>query len=101
MQSPEVTQLLPEKSEQVHTSVLLQKLIDGAASKEHFTLDWLIGSLPKSSFGMIILFLAILSMVPVVTFVSRPLIMILMLQIILGYNSPVFPRRLLLCPLPS
>jgi outer membrane protein TolC len=30
-------------------------------------LDWLIGSLPKSSFGMIILFLAMLPMVPVIT----------------------------------
>src|SRR4029077_1587447 len=50
---------------------------------------------------MIILFLAMPSMVPVVTFVSRPLIMILMLQIILGYNSPVLPRRILLRPLPS
>src|SRR5882757_6760531 len=101
MQTPEVTQIPPDPPEQAHTSVLLQKLIDGAASKEHFTLDWLIGSLPKSSFGMIILFLAILSMVPVVTFVSRPLIMILMLQIILGYNSPVLPRRILLRPLSS
>jgi hypothetical protein len=101
MQSPEVTQIPPETSEQVHTSVLLRKLINGAASKEHFNLNWLIGSLPNSSFGMIILFLAMLSMVPVITFVSRSLIMILTLQIILGYNIPVFPRWMLLRPLSS
>jgi len=96
MQVLKLTKALPDPSHQVHASVLLQELIDGTASTKHFTLGWLIGNLPERSFGVIILFLGLFSLLPFISYASGVLILILMLQLILGYRSPVFPRWLLL-----
>ena len=88
------------KDSTIHTSVILKELISEVES-EHFTLDWLIGHLPKHSFGVIMLFLALISLLPVISVISRLMIIILTIQIIFGYHSPVLPRRLLMRPLPS
>jgi len=85
---------------QPHTSTLLHALIDDAPA-EHFTLDWLIGHMPKYSFGIIMLFLALLSLLPVISVVARLLMLFLALQILLGYHSPVLPKRLTARALPS
>jgi hypothetical protein len=86
--------------EQIHTSVLLEKLI-AEAPVGHFTLEWLIGNLPKHSFGFILLFLTLIALLPVISIIARVLIIILTFQIILGYRSPVLPRRFMLRPLPA
>src|ERR1700733_14588724 len=85
---------------QMHTSVMLQTLID-EAPKDHFTLNWLIGSMPGRSFGVIILFLGLLTMVPIVSIFARFVLLLLILQIIAGYKSPVLPQRLMVRPIPS
>jgi len=84
----------------VHTSVLLQHLIADAPAG-HFTLEWLMGNLPKHSFGFIILFLAVIALLPVISVVARIVIIILTCQIILGYHGPVLPEGLIKRPLPT
>jgi len=86
--------------DQAHTSVLLQQLIV-EAPEGHFTMEWLIGHLPRHSFGFIFLFLSIIALLPVISIVARILIIILTFQIILGYTRPSLPQRLMIYPLPS
>lgn len=86
-------------TEQIHTSVLLRKLIDDAADVDFFTVDWLIAHLPKHSFGVIMLFLALISLLPIISVISRLMILVLALQIIFGSHRPVLPQRLMTRPL--
>jgi hypothetical protein len=81
-----------DDSQQIHTSVLLRRLIAEAPS-DYFTLGWLIGYLPKRSFGVILLFLAMIAILPVISIPARLLIIILTAQIILGYRAPVLPSK--------
>lgn len=53
----------------VHTSVVLQRLHD-EAPLDHFTLPWLMEHLRRRSFGMIMLLLALVAMVPGVSIVA-------------------------------
>jgi hypothetical protein len=84
----------------IHTSEVLRALIN-EAPRDEFTLGWLIGNLPHRSFGAIILFLAIVAMVPVVSIPAGLLIAFLAAQITLGYRTPILPRGLMARPLPS
>jgi len=88
------------QDEQVHTSILLERLI-ADAPKDHFTLEWLTGKLPRHSFGFILLFLSVIALLPVISVVARILIIVLTGQIILGYHDPMLPGRLLKKQLPS
>jgi hypothetical protein len=97
---PASGQLVLVGAKETHTSVLLQGLID-STTDDHFTLEWLIGHLPKNSFGIVMLFLSLISLLPIISVVSRLLMIVLALQIILGYHSPVLPNRLTRRPLPS
>jgi len=92
--------LVAQDEEQIHTSVLLQKII-AEAPPDHFTLEWLVGKLPAHSFGCILLFLALIALLPVISVIARVLIIILTGQIILGYQGPVLPDRIMARPLPS
>jgi hypothetical protein len=85
---------------QFHTSALLQKLVD-EAPENYFTLDWLVGNLHSRSFGIIILFLALLTMIPIVSIFARLILLILALQIMVGCKSVVLPQRIMLHPLAS
>jgi hypothetical protein len=82
------------------TSVVLQRLHD-AAPTGHFTLGWLMGSLHKRSFGIIMLLLALVAMAPGVSIIAGLLLMIPALQMIAGRPAPVFPRRIAAHPLPT
>lgn len=86
--------------EPLHTSVLLRELIE-KAPHDHFTLGWLFNHLPKHSYGFILLFLAIIALLPVISVPARILIIILTGQIILGYHCPILPARLMKRQLPS
>src|SRR5277367_3875054 len=86
--------------EPLHTSVMLRELI-GHAPPGHFTLGWLVSNLPRGSFGFILLFLAIIALLPVISIPARFLIIILTGQIILGYHGPVLPKQLMNRQLPS
>jgi len=98
MLSPEPTK--PPPDTHVPTSLVLQELLDEAPA-EHFTLDWLIGSLPERSFGIVMLLLAVLAMVPVGSIVPGLLLAILAAQMTVGRHGPVFPRRVSFHPLPT
>jgi hypothetical protein len=82
------------------TSVVLQRLHDEAPTG-HFTLEWLMGSLRKRSFGMIMLLLAVVAIAPGVSIVAGLLLMIPAFQMIAGRSAPVFPRRIATRPLPT
>jgi len=97
MRSPEPTKTPPDTH--VPTSLVLQQLLDEAPA-DHFTLDWLIGRLPERSFGIVMLFLAVLAMAPIGSSVPGLLLGIVAAQMIAGRPGPVFPRRVAARALP-
>jgi hypothetical protein len=99
MLSPEPSKT-PHTASHVPTSVVLQELLDGAPA-DHFTLDWLIDSLPERSFGIVMLLLAVLAMVPIGSVVPGLLLAILAAQMTVGRPGPAFPRRIATHPLPT
>jgi hypothetical protein len=84
----------------VPTSVLLQQLHDEAPT-DHFTLGWVMRSLHKRGFGLILLLLALVAIAPGVSIVAGLLLMIPAFQMIAGQPAPVFPRRIAARPLPT
>jgi hypothetical protein len=90
----------PDMRALTHTSVVLQRLHDEAPT-DHFTLGWLMGSLRKRSFGMIMLVLAVVAVAPGVSIVAGLLLMIPAWQMMSGRSAPVFPRRISNRPLPT
>jgi len=100
MRSPEPIQAPPGEPAHIPISVLLQELLEEAPAG-HFTLDWLIASLPERSFGILMLILGVLAMVPVGSMVPGLLLAILAAQMSVGRQGPVFPRRVALHPLPT
>ena len=84
----------------IPTSVVLQGLHDEAPT-DHFTLGWLMGSLRRRSFGIIMLLLALVAMAPGVSIIAGLLLMIPAFQMIAGQPAPVFPRRIAARPLPT
>jgi len=82
------------------TSAVLQRLHDEVPT-DYFTLGWLMGSLRKRSFGMIMLVLAVVAVAPGVSIVAGLLLMIPAWQMMSGRSAPVFPRRISNRPLPT
>ena len=68
---------------------MLQRLHDEAPAN-HFTLAWLMHSLRKRSFGIIMLLLALVAIAPGLSIVAGPLLMIPAFQMIAGKPAPVF-----------
>jgi hypothetical protein len=79
---------------------LLQRLHD-EAPPDHFTLGWLMGSLHKRGFGLILLLLALVAIAPGISIVAGLLLMIPAFQMIAGQPAPIFPRRISVRPLPT
>src|SRR5579862_3747581 len=100
MRSPELAQPPTDEPPYVPTSLVLQELLDDAPA-DHFTLEWLIGSLPDRSFGIVMLLLGVLAMVPVGSMIPGVLLAILAAQMTVGRPGPVFPRRIATYPLPT
>lgn len=82
----------------IHISVVLQKLHDEVPT-DHFTLDWLMGSLRTRSYGIIMLLLALVAIAPGVSIVAGLLLMIPAFQMVAGKPSPIFPRCIAAHPL--
>jgi hypothetical protein len=74
------------------TSVVLDGLL-GREAPEHVTLGWLMGRLGDRSFGVVLLLLALLGLLPGVSAVAGVLLMVPAVQMILARPGPVFPRR--------
>jgi hypothetical protein len=90
----------PDATAFIPTSVVLQRLHDEAPT-DHFTLGWLMGSLRKRSFGIIMLLLAVVAVAPGVSIVAGLLLMIPAFQMIEGHPAPIFPRRIATHPFPT
>src|SRR5215207_7945173 len=76
----------------VPTSVVLDDLLEGAPA-EHVTLGWLVGGLGDRSFGVVLLLLALLGLLPGVSAIAGVLLMVTAFQKVLGRPGPAFPRR--------
>src|SRR3982751_4147538 len=74
------------------TSVVLDGLL-GPEVPEQVTLEWLMGRLGDRSFGLVLLLLALLGLLPGVSAVAGVLLMVVAVQMILARPGPAFPRR--------
>jgi len=90
----------PSPDGAILASDILQRMRDEART-DHFTLAWLMGSLHKRSFGVIILLCAVVAVAPGISIVAGLLIMIAAVQMIAGLPAPVFPTRIAARPLPT
>lgn len=75
----------------IPASAILQELHDEAPA-DHFTLDWLMGSLNKHSFGLIILVLSLIAVAPGISLVGGLLLLIPSFQMVVGRPAPTFPH---------
>jgi hypothetical protein len=75
------------------TSVVLGGLL-GPTPPEFVTLGRLIGTLGDRSFGIILLLLALLSMIPVASIPVTVLLLLVACQMILGHGGPAFTHKL-------
>jgi len=76
-----------ERHAYIPTSVVLEELI-GAAPEDCLTLDWLLDSLHKRSFGIIMLLLALLAMAPGISVFIGPMLAVPALQMAAGRRPP-------------
>ncbi len=75
------------------TSVVLDDMLS-ATLAEHVTLGWLIGQLGDRSFGIVLLLLAILGLLPGLSAFAAVLLIIPAAQMVLARPGPVFPNRM-------
>jgi hypothetical protein len=75
----------------VPTSVVLEELFRDAPP-DYVTIAWLIGSLHKRSFGLVMLLIALVGLAPGVSVFIGVLLGFPALQMILGQESPSLPR---------
>lgn len=88
------------KSLPVPVTATLTDLVDNLPG-EHFTIEWLLGRLDRRSFGIIMLVMALVAMVPGISLLIGPLLAIPAFEMILGRAGPSFPRRIAVYPLRS
>lgn len=74
------------------TSLVLDELLN-AAPAERVTLGWLIGRLGARSFGIILLLLGLLGLLPGVSALAGVLVTVPASQMIRARPGPIFPRR--------
>jgi hypothetical protein len=74
------------------TSAVLDDLL-GEAPAGQVTLDSLLGRLGGRSFGVVLLLLALLGLLPGVSAIAGALLMVPAAQMVLARRGPVFPRR--------
>jgi hypothetical protein len=94
------SKLTPETRVLAPASTVLQGLLDDAPA-DQFTLAWLLGHLHRRSFGFIMLLLALVAMLPGISYVAGLLLAVPALEMIAGRVAPVFPRRIATRPLPT
>jgi hypothetical protein len=83
----------------VPTSAVLQDLADNAPA-DQFTIRWLLWRLNRHGFGIVILLLAIVGMLPGICVLAALLLLIPAFEMIAGRARPIFPSRLADRPLP-
>jgi hypothetical protein len=85
-QSPDSNALIP-------ASEVLQALLDNLPP-DNFTLGWLSSHLHRRSFGVIVLVLALVAMVPGISYVAGFLLLAPAFEMVAGRSAPTFPRRI-------
>ncbi len=73
------------------TSDLLEKLL-GSATDDHVTLAWLIENLSERSFGIVMLLMGLVALVPGASPVIGVMLAVPAIQMILAHKAPRFPR---------
>ena len=76
-----------------HTSELLEELV-AKAPDAPVDLEWLLGHLEKRSFGLIVLLLGLLVIIPGVATIAIIAIFFPAVEMMLGRSTPTFPRFL-------
>ena len=94
------SKLTPETRVLTPASAVLQGLLDDAPA-DQFTLVWLLDHMHRRSFGFIMLLLALVAMLPGISYLAGLLLAIPALEMIAGRVAPVFPRRIATRPLPT
>jgi hypothetical protein len=94
------SKLIPETRVLAPASAVLQGLLDDAPA-DQFTLAWLLGHLHRRSFGFIMLLLALVAMLPGISYVAGLLLLVPALEMIANRVAPFFPRRIAAHPLPT
>jgi hypothetical protein len=77
----------------VPTSAVLDDLL-AAVPSEPVTLEWLTGILGRRSFGIVLLFLGLLGLLPGVAAFAGVLLLVPAFQMMLAKRGPVFTRRI-------
>jgi hypothetical protein len=86
--------------EHVPTSQLFGAILKGAP-KDRVTLAWLFGSLRQRSFGIVMLLLGMLAMVPGISILAALLLAAFGFQMMMAYEAPVLPRFIARRTLPT
>lgn len=68
---------------------------------DHFTLRWLSSHLHRRSFGVIVLVLALIAMVPGISYAAGLLLISPAIEMIVGRATPTFPKRIADRPFPT
>jgi hypothetical protein len=76
-----------------HTSQLLEELV-AKVPDEPVDLEWLLGHLDKRSFGLLLLLLGLLVIIPGIATIATLALMFPAIEMMLGYSAPSFPRFL-------
>lgn len=75
------------------TSMALEAMLDAMLAKRRVTLNWLLERLGDRSFGIVLLLLAILGLLPGMSAIVGILLMVPAMQMILARGRPIFPDR--------
>jgi hypothetical protein len=88
------------KAERTPTSTLLEKLL-ASSSPGRVTLGWLFSNLRQRSFGIIMLLLGSIAVLPGVCVLAGAILIALSVQMLMGREVPVLPRFMARSPLPQ
>lgn len=86
--------------ERVPTSVIIEQLL-ASAPPGHVTLEWLFANLRRRSFGLVMLILGSIAILPGVCALAGLVLLILSVQMLMGREVPVLPQFMASRPLPQ
>jgi hypothetical protein len=77
--------------EHIPTSQLFGAILKGAP-KDRVTLAWLLGSFRQRSFGIVMLLLGMIAMVPGISILAALLLVVFGFQMMMAHEAPILPR---------
>jgi hypothetical protein len=93
-------QVPTDKKQRMPSSRVLEEVIHQAPA-DYFTVGWLTSTLQQRSFGIVMLFLGLLAMIPVGSTVPGLMLAAMAVQLIAGRGEPVFPHFITTRRLPT